>query len=440
MTVDHLIRSASVPGGGRHYGGSATDGRVQHLCRLTPHVVAMTGVLWGEGHHGDHQIESDPLAAVIQARGVTYLAGTAGADGAAHSWQSFVTVAHFEKEVKPTLVDFGRATVLFDPDQVRGVSAEELGWIALSAATSVDRARVTSFLAGSAFGLAGESMSVAHELRRFRDAARESLPHCEIRPENPDGLYVDSIHRVGSLGFYVRGWLRTEGGGPLRLTAVAPEGSRTELTGNIVRFPRPDVDEFYGDDPHASSTAAKGFLAYFETPTPSLLADGWILEMAGSNEEGAVEFLCPPVLTDHPTLKTMVLNDLGNIAASQPAFVGDHVFPCLSALQDHALRKGEIASITDHGPIPSRPTVSVIIPLYGRIDFLEHQMAQFVDDPDMRTTELIYVLDSPELRDELAAIGAPLYRLYGVPFRTVVVSHNLGFAGANAAGASGGEW
>jgi GT2 family glycosyltransferase len=443
VSTDYLVRSQSnTPRSQPPSGAPAVNGRVRHACSLTKSVVVLEGMLRGD-HSGadptDGGVEAlaIPAPKMVHSRGMTFVpASSRPVDDTTDGWLSFLAVARLECDDQPVLVDLDFATVLFDPDQVRLVSSEEMGWIGLSGASAEDRGRAISFVASTALGLAGESTALAHELRRFRDTARESLPQCEIHTDKSEGLHVDSMHRVGSLGFYVRGWLRTDRGAPDRLTAVAPEGTRTELCGNIVRFPRPDVDEFYGDDPIAATAAPKGFLAYFETPTPSILAEGWILEMAGAGDDQAVEFRAAPVLVDHPTLKTMVLNDMANIAETEPAFVVDHAFPCLSALQDHAFRKGAVTSVTDHGHLPTEPTVSVIVPLYGRIDFLEHQLAQFVDDPDMATAELVYVLDSPELADQLAAIAAPLYRLYGVPFRTVVVAQNLGFAGANAVGAA----
>ena len=64
----------------------------------------------------------------------------------------------------------------------------------------------------------------------------------------------------------------------------------------------------------------------------------------------------------------------------------------------------EIESIDEFGD-PSRPAqVSVVVPLYRRIDFLEHQLAQFVHDPELRAADLVYVLDSPEQAEELRSL------------------------------------
>jgi len=89
-----------------------------------------------------------------------------------------------------------------------------------------------------------------------------------------------------------------------------------------------------------------------------------------------------------------------------------------------------------HGSPPSRPEVTVIIPLYGRLDFLEHQLAQFVHDPAMSEVQLVYVLDQPERSDEFRGQARRLHRLYRVPFTLVTVTANAGFSGANNLGAS----
>jgi GT2 family glycosyltransferase len=80
--------------------------------------------------------------------------------------------------------------------------------------------------------------------------------------------------------------------------------------------------------------------------------------------------------------------------------------------------------------------VSVIVPLYGRIDLIEHQLAAFAADPEFRAVDLIYVLDSPPDASALCRLLPQLHALYGVCFRLVLLRQNCGYAGANNAGAS----
>ena len=57
------------------------------------------------------------------------------------------------------------------------------------------------------------------------------------------------------------------------------------------------------------------------------------------------------------------------------------------------------------GVAPPKPDVSIVIPLYKRIDLIEEQLAQFVLDPYLSRQDILYVLDSPEDEDLLLEIG-----------------------------------
>ena len=89
------------------------------------------------------------------------------------------------------------------------------------------------------------------------------------------------------------------------------------------------------------------------------------------------------------------------------------------------------------GPRPDEPLVSVVIPLYGRIDFVEHQLIEFTADSWFsRHAELIYVLDDPRIVDSFSEQAETLHRLYKVSFRWVWGNTNRGFSGANNLGAT----
>jgi GT2 family glycosyltransferase len=93
-------------------------------------------------------------------------------------------------------------------------------------------------------------------------------------------------------------------------------------------------------------------------------------------------------------------------------------------------------------PAP-QPEVSVIVPLFGRSDFVEHQLMEFARDADFqRRSELIYVVDDPALVEPFVAEAEWLYKLYGIPFRWVWGGVNRRFSGANNLGAAhaGGEF
>lgn len=85
----------------------------------------------------------------------------------------------------------------------------------------------------------------------------------------------------------------------------------------------------------------------------------------------------------------------------------------------------------------SEPRVSIIVPLYGRADFVEHHFIEFDRDPWLkRNADIIYVVDDRALIERFTTDAHMLHRLYGIPFRWIWGGANRGFAGASNLGAS----
>ena len=91
--------------------------------------------------------------------------------------------------------------------------------------------------------------------------------------------------------------------------------------------------------------------------------------------------------------------------------------------------------IHEYGRQPSRAKCAVVVPLYGRHDFMLNQLLAFSDDPDfVAGVELVYVIDDHRLVSPLA-VDAPMFEAsFGVPFRTVWSGENRGFSGATNLG------
>lgn len=88
------------------------------------------------------------------------------------------------------------------------------------------------------------------------------------------------------------------------------------------------------------------------------------------------------------------------------------------------------------GSPPPAPLVSIVIPLHGRLDFVEHQLLEFARDAWLlENAEVLYVVDDPALVTRMAEAAWDLHRLYGVAFRWIWGGTNRGFAGANNLGA-----
>ncbi len=85
------------------------------------------------------------------------------------------------------------------------------------------------------------------------------------------------------------------------------------------------------------------------------------------------------------------------------------------------------------------PELSVVVPLYGRVDFMEYQLNWFNawrrrHGDRVPAIQLVYVLDDPRIREEFNALAKRCHTLFSVPFETVINPINMGYAGANNRG------
>jgi GT2 family glycosyltransferase len=313
---------------------------------------------------------------------------------------------------------------------LRSFLRERLG--ALSAAAREDVLELLDEVAAASPG-SSDPIGLATSRALIREGLREPLPTATVERDEPQGLHFDSVLALSESSFYVRGWARDGQAALTRLTAVSPEGSRIELLPGIHHEPRPDVDDFY-QDPVRKGDEGTGFLGYCESRAPSLLSSGWLLET--ENALGVCrEVAGPEVSRDLLAARAVILSDLQKERRWDTALM-DHAVPAIEKIQQRLEAEAEIETVWQYGEPPVDPETSIIVPLYGRIDFLEHQLAQFVHDPELREVDLIYVLDSPDLAQALEQSAGQLFELYGVPFRVAVLARNGGYSTANNRGAS----
>jgi len=108
--------------------------------------------------------------------------------------------------------------------------------------------------------------------------------------------------------------------------------------------------------------------------------------------------------------------------------------PAVQMLNRSRLRARPNVVVTEYGRVPTQPAYSVIVPLYGRLDFVEYQLALFSAHPGAREVEFIYVLDDPGKRAEAQRLFAAAHEAFGLPFRALLLDRNVGFAPANDIG------
>ena len=277
------------------------------------------------------------------------------------------------------------------------------------------------------------SREVSASLHAIREVLRERLPLGAVNEDLPAGLAVEDVLAIDRSSYWIKGWMH-DSDGQGAVTIVSPEGARASVLDDAYRFERPDVVEFYSGLGLAGSRD-HGFTANVTLPGPSLLQNGWLAELRTA-DGNQLEIPCPSVTRDPVAVRSAILAELGNQKKIGSALTEKHGRAALTSLQEQIVAESEIESVDDYGELPRRPDLSIVIPLYKRLDFIEHQLLHFSRDPEFAGCELIYVLDSTEQAADLAKQARELFTLYGLPFRVVNLSSPAGFAGANEHGIS----
>jgi GT2 family glycosyltransferase len=202
-----------------------------------------------------------------------------------------------------------------------------------------------------------------------------------------------------------------------------------------VRFSRQDVMDAYRVS-HGDLTSNAGFLIRVDDlavgqPVRLVTQRGEDVIVLGSTQACA--------LPSDPVVAARWLFGLHtprHLLAQRMANIDLPLLEPLIALQRSGQRQQPV-EVRQLGQPVAQPQASVIVPLYGRLDFVEHQLIEFSRDPWVSAhAEIVYVLDDPRLVEPFAQQAPAWHRLYRLPFKWVWGSTNRGFSGANNLGAA----
>lgn len=226
-------------------------------------------------------------------------------------------------------------------------------------------------------------------------------------------------------GVVLMGWMaaaRTDAVRAVRLRSGLAVAAMTEH--NTIRVERPDVVEALGP---GRAEMDCGFVTYL--PVPPGGAEQMYLEIETARGEVGYRPVVPSPLSGIEAIKRVLSSFDLRYDQLAPAFDGV-VGASVHALNAERLRRRPRISSVTLGEPPAAPRHSVIVPLYGRIDFLEYQAALFARQglPD---TELIYVLDDPSRRRDLESLAVSVHQRFRLPLRLLILDRNVGFAPAN---------
>ncbi len=240
---------------------------------------------------------------------------------------------------------------------------------------------------------------------------------------------IDAVHRIDRHGAFVIGWLLDPTGEVVRFE-MESEGQTINLKPMWARCARKDVVTTVAGA--ARTDVDVGFVCWI----PGLPVAGSCVFRV-TNEKGAVDSKQVGV-RDVASPLEWSKEALVHLSMQSP-FVADiiqkHIGPPLRAMT--AIPKVAGApTIREFGPRPSHPAITLLIPLYGRADFLRYQTALFASDAEMRDVELLYVVDDPRLTESVCQMAMHAYQFQRLPITLVINERNLGFSGANNVGAS----
>ncbi len=248
-------------------------------------------------------------------------------------------------------------------------------------------------------------------------------------------VFVDQAIPIGNKGVFISGWFDAAPVLKDRLTLLCHCGEATfDVTAAWISTPRPDVAAHLNHTGVPVSGIDYGYLSFIPLdPTQGLMF--FSLDIGDGQTKRMQLVLAKPQESPLQTIRSI----LTTFTAQHPRLrdiLDQHIGPALSALWSMRLRPTFTPAVEHYGVPVADPDISLIVPLYGRHDFAEYQLALFADDADFRRIELIYVVDDPSLYAAFKNLCPGFFGMYRVPFTVVFAGLNLGFAGANNCGAS----
>lgn len=254
-----------------------------------------------------------------------------------------------------------------------------------------------------------------------------------IQHSNPRySLHIDQAIPVIDKGVFLIGWFNGDSGLSPRVVCHCGLSSFV-ISDHWIRQVRTDVTSHLANLGIQSADHQHGFTCYAPLKNgdaPYYLSAGVKpgdvrrMSVAVPEKTGSALQTVRSLLTffhgDNSDLRLLMENQIGPVV--QTTWAARH-------------RPARKPLLRSYGVAPVDPIVSIVVPLYGRHDFAEYQMALFADDPEFQRVELIYVVDDPAILAEFNAVCADLHEIYRVPFRMAFAGANLGFAGANNFGA-----
>jgi GT2 family glycosyltransferase len=230
---------------------------------------------------------------------------------------------------------------------------------------------------------------------------------------------------------FLSGWILDQG----KLTSVSFEDIGTKYlieSKDILRFGRNDVIEAFGEE--ARTTKQHGFLMRIKLDVhiPERRLKKLKLHFAVANEQIIIPISKIFTLASNP------LMNLQRVFNGWNVYNPKHLQLCDSVIQPlinniFPADKTTDSSRVDFGRVDN-PKATVIIPLFGRYDFMRYQLSNFSRFGSLKNYEVLYVVDDPKISNPVAKLAAELSVVFPQVFSVITLAENMGFGGANNIG------
>jgi GT2 family glycosyltransferase len=247
--------------------------------------------------------------------------------------------------------------------------------------------------------------------------------------QQPIFLELDGAYLCPPDGLLLRGWMIDPFDSLSVLRVRCGAEARTIDPRRWVPIARPDVREGFSAQ-FGGLQDQCGFLVF----VPNIFTPGEPVYFELQTRLGEVVFKRIPAIrsTGVDTIKD-TLSHLELRYDDLETGYDNVLGPAVEAMNRFRLREPVGYHEMSFGPVPEHPRCSIIVPLYGRIDFMELQLA-FFSRSLSRDHEIIYVLDDPRQMRATAALANSCLERFLHPFRLVTLSGNVGYAPANNVG------
>lgn len=243
-------------------------------------------------------------------------------------------------------------------------------------------------------------------------------------------LELDEVIACPPGGVVMMGWMLAKAGSIRAIRLRSRDFCETVNFEDCVRIERPDVISSIGAE-HGFDDPRCGFLIFVPCRLSADLP--LYLEVETANHQVGYKNVRPPRLEGIAAIRKIL--DLFDVRYNDVPHVFDNIIgPAIDLLNRRRLAHRPRVDNIAYGSVNPEPQLSIIIPLYGRLDFVEYQMAFMESHKPARDYEVIFVLDDPPKRREALRLFESVFQRFGIPMRLLLLHENLGFSPANNVG------